>query len=80
MFVVSCDLLDSGEPDSLGADEGSHSLRVLVQAQHAALAHDDGVDVGVHLGADEGDVVEQVHAPVLDRFDWRWAAAEHSWG
>lgn len=78
VFVVSCDVLVSGVGNSFGADERSHSLGVFAVAEHPALAHYDCVDVGVHLGVDKGDVVKQVNTPILDCFDWGWAAAEHS--
>ncbi len=57
VFVVSCDVLVSGEANSFGADEGSHSLCVLVVAEHPTLAQNNGVDVSIHLGIDEGNVI-----------------------
>lgn len=78
-FVVSCDVLVSGETNSFGADEGSHSLCVFADADHPTLAHYEWVDVGVHLGVDKGDVIKQVNASIFDCFDWGWATAEHSW-
>lgn len=78
MFVVSGDVVEPGEANSLGANEGSHSLRVFAEAERSTLAHHDCVDGGVHLGIDEGDVVKQVNAPIPDRFNWSWATAEDS--
>lgn len=80
VFVVSCDVLQSGEADGFGADEHSDSLSVFAEAEHLVptLAHDDGVDVGIHLGIDKRDVVKQVDALVLDGFDRSWATAVHS--
>lgn len=78
VFVASCDVLGSGEADSLGADERSHPLRVFAVADHPALAHNDRVDISVHLGVDKGDVVKHVNLPILDGFDWGGAAAEHA--
>ena len=79
-FVVSCDIVESGAAYSLGADEGSNSLCVFAVVDHPTLVHYDCVDVSVHLGIDKGDVIKQVDALLLDRFDRGWAAAEHSWG
>lgn len=76
-FVVARDVLESGEAHGFGADEGADVLRVPAEAEHATPAHYDLVDVRVHLGVDKGDVVKQVDAPILDRFDRRRAAAEH---
>lgn len=80
VFVVPCDVLESGKANSFGADEAAHPLRVFAVAEHLTLPHYDGVDISVHLGADEGTVVNQVDALILDGFDRCWAAAEHSWG
>lgn len=79
VLVVSCDVLQSGDAHSLGTNQRSNPLCVFVYADHLTLSQDDGVDVRVHLGVDERDVVEQVDALVLDRFDRSWATAEHSW-
>lgn len=78
VFVVPGDVLQLGEADGLGADEGSHPLRVGAALENSPVAHDHRVDVGVHLGVDEGDVVNQVDPPVTDRFDRGWTAAVHA--
>lgn len=80
VFVVSRDILMLGVPDSFGADEGSDPLCVFVVAEHPAIAaHYSRVDVGIHFGIDEGDIIKQVVTLILDCFDWGWAAAEHSY-
>lgn len=79
MFVVSGDVLQLRETDGFGADEGSNPLRIFAALENAAVAHDHRVDVGVHLGVDEGDVVNQVNAAVSDRFDRGGTAAVHTW-
>lgn len=78
MFVVSCDIEVSGETNGFGADEGSHSLSVLAAAENPTVTHDELDDVGVHLGVDKGDVVNQVDTLFSDRFDWCWSTAEHT--
>lgn len=78
VFVVFCDVLEPGEANSFGTDEGSNSVCVFAVAEHATLAHYECVDVGVHLSIDKGDVIKHVDMPILDCLDWSWAAAEHS--
>lgn len=78
VFVVSCDVLESGEANSFGANKGSNSLRVFAEADHPTLAYDDRVDSSVHLSIDKGHVIEQVNTPVFDCFYWSWATAEDS--
>ena len=78
IFVISCDVLESGEADSFRTDEGSNSLCVFAEAKHTTLAHYHCVDVSVHLSVDKGDIIKQVNTSIFDRFDWSWAAAEHS--
>lgn len=80
MFVVSCDVQVSGETNGFGADEGSHSLGVFAAAENPTVTHYELDDVGVHLGVDKGDVVNQVDTPFPDRFDWSWSTAEHTLG
>lgn len=78
MLVVSCDIQVSGETNSFGADEGSHPLCVFAAAENPTVTHYDLDDVGVHLGVDKGDVVNQVCTPFPDRFDWSRSTAEHT--
>lgn len=78
MSVVSGDVVQLGETDGFGADEGSHPLRVFVALENAPVSHDHHVDVSVHLGVDERDVEDQVDAPVPDRFDRGRTAAVHT--
>ena len=80
LFVVSRDILMLGVADSFGADERSDPLCVFVVVEHpAVVAQYNRVDVGIHLGVDEGDIVKQVVTLILDCFDWCWAAAVHSY-
>lgn len=80
IFIIAGDVLQPGEAHGFGADERPHSLRVHAAADHAAPAHHARVDVGVHLGVDKGDVVEEVDTPLLDGLDGSRAAAEHACG
>lgn len=57
VFVVSGDVLQLREIDGFGADEGSNPLRIFATLEDAPVTHDHYVDVGVHLGVHEGDVV-----------------------
>lgn len=77
-FVVSCDVLQSWEAHSFSADEGSNFLCVFTEANNLTLAQDDGVDVCVHLSIHKWDVIKQINALTLDRFDWSRATAEHA--
>lgn len=56
-FVVSSDVMQSGEPNSLGADEGTNSVGLFAETKDLALAQDDCVHVGVHAGIDKRDVI-----------------------
>lgn len=78
MLVVPCDIQVSGETNSFGADEGSHSLCVFVAAENPTVTHYDLDDVGVHLGIDKGDVVYQICTPFPDCFNRSWSTAEHT--
>lgn len=79
MLVVSGDVLQLRETDGFGADEGAHSLRVFAALENAPVTHDHHVDVGVDLGVDEGNVVNQVDAAVSDRFDRGGTTAVHAY-
>lgn len=79
MLVVSGDVLQLRETDGFGADEGPNTLRVFAALENAPVTHDHHVDVSVHLGVDEGDVVDQVDAAVSDRFDRGGTAAVHTY-
>lgn len=77
-FVVSCDVLEPGEANSFGANEGSNSVSVFAEADHSTLAQYDRVDGSVHLSTDKRNVIKQVDTPILDRFHRSRAAAEHA--
>lgn len=79
VFVVSGDVLQLREADGFGADEGANALRVFAALEDAPVTHDHHVHVGVHLGVDEGDVVNQVDAAVSDRFDRGGTTAVHTY-
>lgn len=57
VFVVSSDVLQSGESNGFGADEASNSFGVLAEVHHPTLTQHNLVDISVHLSVDEGDVV-----------------------
>lgn len=69
----------SGKANSFGANESSHSLFVSAVADPLALAHNDNMDISIHLSIDKRNIVNQINAPVLDGFDRGWAAAVYSY-
>lgn len=69
VFVVSCDVLESGEANGFGTYDRSDSLCVFAVANYPTLAHYESVDIGIHLRIDKGDVITQVQTAVFDSFD-----------
>lgn len=75
-FVGQCQVLHRVRVHALGADEGSHRLRVHRCANHLPVVDNLPNDVGIHRGVDEGRVEARTEVALTDGPDRTRPAAE----